>query len=47
MVYIFVINHLEKNGLIPTILEKSSEKRTHQAAAVAHHPKFKISAIVG
>lgn len=45
IVYIFVINHLKKNGLV--YVRKSSEKRTHQAAAVAHHPKFKISAIVG
>lgn len=26
---------------------KQITKRTHQAAAVAHHPKFNISAIVG
>lgn len=35
---------------MPTILEKFKEnkkKKTYQAAAVAHQPKFKISAIVG
>lgn len=34
-------------NLIVSILGKNKLKMTHQAAAVAHHPKFNISAIVG
>lgn len=32
---------------MPAILEKVQKKGTHQAAAVAHHPTLRISAIVG
>lgn len=36
------------SSLLLIIKNKNKQKkRTHQAAAVTHHPKFKISAIVG